>query len=84
MKFLKRLVIIALLLIAIISCTKKRRGRQIIYANGREYYVDYYAVLLSSDCIEFTAYSEDNDSSFVKICSEWNVKPNKNNLEEND
>jgi hypothetical protein len=72
-----KIILTLLIFLLILGCKEKRKGRQIIHANGKEYYVDYYTVLLSSDCIEFTAYEKSGDSSFVRVCSDWDVRPNK-------
>lgn len=60
-----------------ISCKKAQtKGRQMIITPEKTYYTDYYIVYFDPNCIEFTSYNGDNDSSFVKVCPPWDVKPN--------
>ena len=67
--------IILLTTLALVSCHKNPKAYQIIVTPEKEYYTTFYLVDLDSNCIEFTAYDGD-DSSYVKVCEPWDVKPN--------
>ena len=68
-------VIIILTTLVLVSCKKNPKAYQIIVTPEKEYYTKSYTVDLDSNCIEFMAY-DGTDSSWVKVCSQWDVKPN--------
>ena len=68
-------IFIIVSLIGLISCSKNTKAYQIIVTPEKEYYTTFYVVDLDNNCIEFTSYDGD-DSSIVKVCDEWDVKPN--------
>ena len=70
----------ALLVIAILLLpyTKHFKAYQIISTPEKEYYVKSYDVYLETGCIEFYAFDSYVDSTFVKLCNTWDVKPNPN------
>ena len=68
-------IILLLTTLSLVSCKKNTNAYQIIITPEKEYYTTFYIVDLESNCIEFTSYDGD-DSSRVKVCGEWNVKPN--------
>lgn len=73
---MKKLIILALIFTA--ACKKEtHKGRQIVIQGNKRWYCDYYNVYLETGCITFMSY-EGNDSSFVKVCKPWDVKPNPN------
>ena len=69
-------ILIPLLVLSLASCTQKRKGRQIVVTPNKEYYVEYYAVDLTTNCIEFTYYKLNGDSAITQVCPPWDVKPN--------
>lgn len=72
---MKRIVIVAVI-IGLASCGKKNpKAYQIITTKDAQYYTTFYEVDLDKGCIEFTAY-DGEDSSRVRLCDEWDVKPN--------
>lgn len=76
---MKKLIITLSSIIGIISisCSKQQtRGRQIIITPEKTYYTDNYIVYFDPNCIEFIAYQGDTDSSYVRVCPPWDVKPN--------
>lgn len=76
---MKKIIITLSILTSLISisCDKKQtRGRQIIITPNETYYTDYYIVYFDPNCIEFMSYYGDNDSTYVRVCPPWDVKPN--------
>jgi hypothetical protein len=73
-----RKLTIAIAMLGLISCKKydvNQKAYQIVSTKDREYYTTFYAVYHETGCIEFIAY-DGNDSSFVKLCEPWDVRPN--------
>jgi hypothetical protein len=68
----KTLILLAL---ALTSCAKQK-GYQIVVTPDKEYYVEYYTVDTETNCIEFTYYRSNGDSSFARVCPPWDVRPN--------
>lgn len=59
------------------ACSDKvnKKAYQIVVTPNKEYYTTFYNVDHDTGCIDFISYT-DNDSSYVKICGPWDVKPN--------
>lgn len=70
---MKRILPLLLLVISF-SCNNSTKAYQIIVTPDKEYYVAFYSVDCSN-CITFISYNGD-DSSKVKLCEPWDVKPN--------
>jgi hypothetical protein len=71
-----KLSAVLLLAFLLASCEKKNpKAYQIVFTPDREYYTTFYTVDHQTNCIEFTSY-DDGDSSRVKVCQPWDVKPN--------
>jgi hypothetical protein len=68
-------IILLLTTLSIISCKKDTKAYQIIITPEKEYYTTFYVVDHNTNCIEFVSY-EGDDSSIVKVCDTWDVKPN--------
>jgi hypothetical protein len=68
-------IFIIFIIFFLYSCGKQK-GRQIIITPEKEYYTDFYTVYFNPNCIEFYSY-ENDDSTFVRVCPPWDVKPNK-------
>lgn len=56
--------------------TKHQKAYQIIITPEKEYYTNYYNVDLETGCITFYSFNNCIDSSYVKVCKPWDVKPN--------